>query len=309
MMVRKLSLPEISWSPQEEACATGLVKETLRLARAGTVQEALSFSAAALGFDTFVFGIVANDRRPDAESRTYVITDQADPWIRVYDERAYLELDPRVELAAEPGYAFWEARQFDKSPRHKVFLAESAANGIESGVVVGLCTRDPPSYAMLGFNRAAPNLDRWTAEQRLLIAAQASMLGKILSRTVRRFLNEQELLFPAPPMRLNLREREILTLAASGKTSKEIAGAIGVAKITVDMHVGTILSKMGALNRNQAIAKAIANKLIYVTDDVHAEYKSAKINATRKAQRGEVPRDGDGPSQKVGGTGWIREVR
>ena len=127
---------------------------------------------------------------------------------RVYDERAYLELDPRVELAAEPGYAFWEARQFDKSPRHKVFLADSATNGIESGVVVGLCTRDPPSYAMLGFNRAAPNLDRWSAEQRLLIAAQASMLGKILSRTVRRFLNEQELLFPAPLMRLNLRERE-----------------------------------------------------------------------------------------------------
>ena len=35
MMVRKLSLPEINWSPQEEASATGLVKETLRLARAG----------------------------------------------------------------------------------------------------------------------------------------------------------------------------------------------------------------------------------------------------------------------------------
>ena len=45
---------------------------------------------------------------------------------------------------------------------------------------------------------ASPTLQRWTAEQRLLIAGQASMLGKILSRTVRRFLNEQELLFPAP---------------------------------------------------------------------------------------------------------------
>lgn len=285
MMVRKLSLPEINWSRQEEACATGLVKEALRLARAGTVQEALSFGADALGFDSFVFGIVANDRRPDAESRTYVITDQADAWVRTYDERAFLELDPRIELAGEPGYAFWEARQFDRNPRHRMFLAESAANGIESGVVIGLCTRDPPSYAMLAFNRAAPTLDRWTAEQRLLIAGQASMLGKVLSRTVRRYLHEQELLFPAPPMKLNLREREILTLAASGKTSKEIAAVVGIAKITVDMHVGTILSKMGALNRNQAIAKAIANRLIYVADDVHAEHKSAKLNATRRAHR------------------------
>ena len=49
------------------------------------------------------------------------------------------------------------------------------------------------------------------------------------------------------------------------------------------MHVGTILIKMGALNRNQAIAKAIANKLIDVlNDDGHAEYKSAKIHAVMR---------------------------
>jgi LuxR family quorum sensing-dependent transcriptional regulator len=263
--------------------------ETLRQARAGTVQEALAFATAELGFDSFVFGIVANDRRPDAESRTYVITNQADAWIRAYDERAYLEQDPRVELAGEPGFAFWEAGQFHADPRHRTFLRESAAYGIASGLVIGLCTRDPPSYAMLGFNRAAPVLDCWSAEQRSLLASQASILGKVLSRTVRRYLNEQELLFPAPPMKLNLREREILTFAAAGKTSKEIAGTLGVAKITVDMHVGTILSKMGALNRNQAIAKAIANKMIHVPDDVHAEYKSAKLQATRRGSRALVP--------------------
>jgi DNA-binding CsgD family transcriptional regulator len=289
MRVRKLSLPEINWSAQEEGCATALVKETLRQARAGSMPEALGFAAAALGFETFVFGIVANDRRPDAESRTFVITDQAEAWIRTYDDRAYLEYDPRVELAGEPGYAFWEARQFDADPRHRVFLRESARFGIQSGLVIGLCTRDPPSYAMLGFNRASATFDAWSAEKRLLVAGQASILGKVLSRTVRRYLHKQELLFPAPPMKLNLREREILTFAAAGKTSKEIAGTLGIAKITVDMYVGTILSKMGALNRNQAIAKAIAHKLIKVSDDVHAEYKSAKLQATRRGSRVNVP--------------------
>ena len=86
-------------------------------------------------------------------------------------------------------------------------------------------------------------------------------------------------------MKLNHREREILTLAAGGKTSKEIAIEFGIAKITVDTLVGTILSKMGALNRNQAIAKAIGNKLIQLPDDVDAEYKSAKVQATRRAHR------------------------
>jgi DNA-binding CsgD family transcriptional regulator len=138
---------------------------------------------------------------------------------------------------------------------------------------------------MLALNRAAPTLYRWSAEQRLLIAGQASTLGKVLSRSVRGFLNEQALLFPAPPMKLNLREREILTLAAAGKTSKEIAVKLSMAKVTVDMHVGAILSKMGALNRNQAIAKAITNKLIDVPDSVYAEYQSAKLQATRRRHR------------------------
>lgn len=285
MMVRKLCLPEISWSFQEEACATALVKETLSQARCGSVQQALVYATAALGFETFVFGIVANDRRPDAESRTFLITDQADAWVRLYDERAYLELDPRVELAAEPGYAFWEASQFEHDPRHELFLREAAVYGIRSGLVIGLCTRDPPSYAMLSLNRAVATFATWSAEQRLLVAGQATILGKVLSRTVRRYLHKQELLFPAPPMKLNLREREILTFCAAGKTSKEIAWTLGIAKITVDMYVGSILTKMGALNRNQAIAKAIANKLIKMPDDVHAEHKSAKIHATRRGSR------------------------
>ena len=46
-----------------------------------------------------------------------------------------------------------------------------------------------------------------------------------------------------------------------GKSSKEIAATLGMAKITVDMHVATMLSKMGALNRYQAIAKAIAKQI------------------------------------------------
>lgn len=285
MMVRNLPLPLLTTSAQEESCATDLVKETVARAQGGSVQDALDFVTTELGFDSFGFGVVANDRRPDAQSCTYVITNQDEAWVRKYDERAFLELDPRVELAAEPGYAFWEGSQFNRNLRHRLFLKEASFYGIESGLVVGLCTRDPPSYAMLNLNRATPSLADWSVDQQLLIAGQASMLGKVLSRAMRRFLKEHELLFPAPPMKLNARECDILSLVAAGKSSKEIAPVLGVAKVTVDMHVATILSKMGVLNRYQAIAKAIANKLIEAPDNVRAEYKSAKLLATRQAQR------------------------
>ena len=295
-VIRTMHLPKLIWLPQEEACATELVTETLHRALVGTVQEALEWGTTRLGFDSFVFGIAANDRRPDAESRAYILTNQADEWVRSYDEHAYVEVDPRVDLAGEPGYAFWEARHFDMNPRHKLFLIEAASHGIQSGLVLGLCTRDPPSYAMMALNCAAPTLDQWRAEQRLLIAGQALVLGKVLSRSVRKFLYEEELLFPRPPMKLNLREREILTRAAAGQTSKQIAAELGIAKITVDIHVGTILTKLGALNRNQAIAKAIVHNLIQLPDDDNAEHKSAKIQATRRAQQtrsaDRVSRDG-----------------
>ena len=234
-----------------------------------------------------MFGIVANDRQPDAESRAHILTNQADEWVCAYDEHAYVEIDPRVDLAGEPGYAFWEARHFDTNPRHKVFLTEAARYGIQSGLVLGLCTRDPPSYAMMALNCVTPTLEHWDAQQRLLIAGQALVLGKVLSRSVRKFLYEEELLFPRPPMKLNIREQEILTLAAAGRTSKQIATLLGIAKITVDIHVGTILGKMGALNRNQAIAKAVAHNLIHLPDD-DTEYRSAKLQAARIAQRGSI---------------------
>jgi DNA-binding NarL/FixJ family response regulator len=138
---------------------------------------------------------------------------------------------------------------------------------------------------MMVFNWSAPTLDRWSPQDRLLIAAQASIIGKLLSRSMREFLNDQDLLFPAPVMSLTPRDLELLTLVASGFTSKEIGEMLGRARITVDTHMRTIVSKMGALNRNQAIAKAIAHKLIRVLDGGAAEYKSAKLRAVRGAPR------------------------
>jgi hypothetical protein len=81
----------------------------------------------------------------------------------------------------------------------------------------------------------------WIAEQRLLIAGKALMLGKVLSRTVRRFLNEQLQLFPAPPMN-SMFGSGILTLAAGGRRQRRSLVWLGVAKITIDMHVGAILT-------------------------------------------------------------------
>ena len=110
MLIRKFCLPDIQCSAADLDGATDLVRETLHRASTGPVIDALDYGTRALGFASFAFGMVPNDRRPDADSRPYILTNQVEEWVRIYDERAYMELDPRVELSAEPGYAWWHAR-------------------------------------------------------------------------------------------------------------------------------------------------------------------------------------------------------
>jgi DNA-binding NarL/FixJ family response regulator len=55
----------------------------------------------------------------------------------------------------------------------------------------------------------------------------------------------RETLPPATPRHLSTREREVLQLLAEGKTSKDIATALGIALPTVETHRRQIMAKVG----------------------------------------------------------------
>jgi DNA-binding NarL/FixJ family response regulator len=57
---------------------------------------------------------------------------------------------------------------------------------------------------------------------------------------------------------LTLREREVLAFLAEGRTNREIAGALSVSVATVKSHLVHIYGKLGAVNRNDAIGRAVA---------------------------------------------------
>jgi DNA-binding NarL/FixJ family response regulator len=56
--------------------------------------------------------------------------------------------------------------------------------------------------------------------------------------------------------RLSVRERQVLGLIAAGKSNKEIGTVLGVTERTAKYHVTSILNKLGAENRAQAVAIA-----------------------------------------------------
>jgi DNA-binding response OmpR family regulator len=61
---------------------------------------------------------------------------------------------------------------------------------------------------------------------------------------------------------LNNREAEILTWAARGKTSAQIAEILGLAKRTIDFHLDNAREKLGARTRTEAVVKAAIGRLI-----------------------------------------------
>lgn len=65
-----------------------------------------------------------------------------------------------------------------------------------------------------------------------------------------------------PDVALTPREREILTLLASGARNKDIAEALVISERTVKVHVTSLMQKLEANTRTEAVAKAIKRGLI-----------------------------------------------
>ena len=61
---------------------------------------------------------------------------------------------------------------------------------------------------------------------------------------------------------LSAREREVLRLIAQGLPGKQIAGQLGITERTVKFHTASVMRKLGADNRAQAVALAAERGLL-----------------------------------------------
>lgn len=65
---------------------------------------------------------------------------------------------------------------------------------------------------------------------------------------------------------LSQREQEVLVLVARGLTNKEIAQKLYISDKTVRNHVTSLLLKLGANDRTEAVTTAIARGLLHIPD-------------------------------------------
>ena len=67
---------------------------------------------------------------------------------------------------------------------------------------------------------------------------------------------------PEQGIHLTAREREVMSLAAQGLTSEQMAGKLGMTARTANQHVDNVADKLGTRNRAHTVAEVIYRKLI-----------------------------------------------
>src|ERR1700676_690324 len=94
--------------------------------RGESLEPVVSAIVSMFGFDSFLYG-GSLSVRPGQEAISYVFTTAAREWVARYDQRAYIEVDPRVLYSFESAMPFvWDQRsERGKSSATDAFLEDA----------------------------------------------------------------------------------------------------------------------------------------------------------------------------------------
>lgn len=234
-----------------------IVQPLLAAARRGDDVAPIALSIVkSFGFDGFWYG-VSLALRPRQETRIFLYCTWPEELTAIYDERAFIEIDPRVEdILRSVVPVVWD-QPFYRGRSRGVddFLDVLQRFGVASGVMCAL--RDHRgALAALSLSSRLPVID----DVRRVTITQH--MGDILM--FQRYFHElfvsgvlNELVPPfLQGAKLSPRELECLTMAARGLTGEDIAIKLGISPRTVQNHFDAIRSKLGAANRQEAIFRA-----------------------------------------------------
>ncbi len=92
-----------------------------------------------LGFENFLYGASASPKL-NHESKSYVFTTLSREWVALYDQQAYIEVDPRLSRALDSALpVIWDYdSEYGQDFRVDRFLDDSLRHGVGNGIVIGI---------------------------------------------------------------------------------------------------------------------------------------------------------------------------
>lgn len=231
--------------------------------RGADLAPALDEIVRGFGFDTFMYAFSGHTPKPANDSRMYVFTTAPREWVMRYDQRAYVECDPRVRCSFESCLPFiWDqTSERGKSEQVDAFLDDALAYNVASGVSFALHVV-LPARTLFSLNSSIPVISDARRSEIAHDLGDMVLFGQYFQELFVKAFLERGLAPPAQGAPLSPREMQCLQLSANGMTSLDIGEKLGIAERTVNFHFGNILSKLGALNRHEAIAIAVRRGLV-----------------------------------------------
>ncbi len=219
-------------------------------------------------FDSFIIGLYAKSGQDaDGIPSASVMGKVAPAWLRRYEERGYLDVDPRIRhCISSPSLFTWDGRQRFEPAAAEMF-EEAATFGIRAGISCPILTHD--GFAGLFSVSTSYPVDR---EQLLAPVIRGRFLilrdyltQLIITDSTQQLQQSNNLLFD-PDARLSAREAETLLYTALGMSIPEVSDKVRLAESTVRLYLSTAKARLGARNLKQAVALAVKHRLIPFPD-------------------------------------------
>jgi DNA-binding CsgD family transcriptional regulator len=218
---------------------------------------ALTQGLAKLGIDTVNYGFFDLQAAALAQADIAFFTTMSDDWMRYYVDRDLSQTDSHV-LRVRAGKItpyFWGESSMSRI--EAVGERATAFAGMEAGLRSSLCvplTSPMDPFAPVAGISLGSSMDE--SELKKVVQEHGTSLLSIAylfhNASIRQIWQER-----AGSKPLSVREKDCLQYLADGRRQDAIAQAMGLARVTVEMHLREARKKLGARTLNEAIAKAL----------------------------------------------------
>jgi len=185
----------------------------------------------------------------DSISRWIRFETLPEAWQKNYAAKKYVEIDPIVRRginSIEP--LVWSSRLFAEAPQ---IWADAQSFGLRTGISQP-CWAAQGVFGTLTFVREKPALSEGEIS---MLRRQMQIVTNLLHLAMYEHLNVPRINCVAE-VNLTSREREILRWTSEGKTAEIIGTILNISTRTANFHISNVLTKLVAVNKVQAVAKA-----------------------------------------------------
>lgn len=209
-----------------------------------------------MGFEYVMYSALGNHPLHEAGGTGAVMHNFPEGWMRQYQTKGYLHVDPvRLHCQRSLSAFSWAGmrRQTKLTAIQRKVMDEAARAGLQGGFSVPL---HGPFGEGMAISAASSRKD--ANPEPLLSAAGALAVAFHDAYTALRMPDPMA----RPATALTPRELEILALAAAGRNNAAIAEALSISEHGVDFHFRNILAKMDVDSRVAAVVRGLHLRLI-----------------------------------------------